>query len=74
MARMPLGEILDSLGVSADLGADDRVADAVVLLKIKNGDEVSVAIEQSDHTDWYDQRALISAAAAVVENSELKRC
>lgn len=73
MARMPLGEILDGLGVSAELGANDRVTHAVVLLKVENGGDVSVAIEQSEQTDWFDQRALISAAAAVVERSQLRR-
>ncbi|MPY80655.1 MAG: hypothetical protein GEV04_19850 [Actinophytocola sp.] len=72
MARVPLAEILDKMGVSADLGAEDRVTDAVVLLKLENDGDVAVAIEHSEKTTWYDQRALINTAAAVVDRSDLK--
>lgn len=72
MVRAPLGEILDEMGVRAELGDEDRVTDAVVLLKVENDDgEVAVVIEHSDRTNWFDQRALVNAAAAVVDGADL---
>lgn len=73
MERAPLGEILDGMGVRAELGDEDRVTDAVVLLKVENSDgEVAVVIEHSDRTNWFDQRALVNAAAAVVDGADLE--
>ena len=74
MSRAPLGDVLDRMGVSADLRSGDHVTDAVVLMKVENEEgDVSVIIEHSEHTNWFDQRALINAASAVVERSDLKR-
>lgn len=74
MARTPLGDVMDRMGVSADLRPDDHVTDVVVLLKVQDehGD-VTVVIEHSENTGWYDQRALVNAAAAVVERADLRR-
>lgn len=74
MARTALGDVLDKMGVSADLGAGDHVTDAVVLLKVESEQgDVAVVIEHSENTTWYDQRALINAASAVVARSDLNR-
>lgn len=73
MERAALGAILDDMGVRADLGDEDRVTDAVVLLKVENDDgEVAVVIEHSEQTNWFDQRALVNAAAAIVHGTDLR--
>ena len=74
MTRAPLGDVLDQMGVAADLESGDHITDAVVLLRVENADgDVAVVIEHSEHTNWLDQRALVNAAAAVVERSEFHR-
>lgn len=74
MARTALGDVLDKMGVSADLRSGDHVTDAVVLLKVENEEgDVAVVIEHGETTSWYDQRALINAASAVVERTDLSR-
>lgn len=77
MADLPkrkIGDLLDSLGVLAELDDDDMVSDALVLLKVVDSHgAVSLCIAQSDGLSWLDQLGLLAAADAVTKQDEYQQ-
>jgi len=62
----PIGDLLDSLGIRAELGEGELVTHAVVLLKVVQVDGgVGVRTLWADGTTWYDRRALLEIARGV---------
>lgn len=69
MADQPLGQLLDALGVTADLDAGDMPTDAVVLLKVvKTDGTVSMIKGASETLDWITALGMVTAAQEI-ENS-----
>lgn len=61
------GQLLDSLGVTLDLGDGDIVPDAIVVAKVVEADgSVKVAIGSSEATTWLDELGLVTAASDIV--------
>jgi hypothetical protein len=68
LPKRKIGELLDSLGVLAELDDDDMVPAALVLLKVVDGHGgVSLCVAQSDGLSWLDQLGLLAAADAVTK-------
>lgn len=69
-----IGDLLDSLGVKADLDDEDMVPSAVVLLKTVSMDSgVAVTIASSEGMSWLDQLGLIEAARLIVTSGGYER-
>ena len=65
----PAGPILDELGVTMELGEQDRVTEIVVIAKTTDLDTGDVALViASNDLDWIAQAGLL-AAAGEVQNS-----
>lgn len=63
MPEQPVGQMLDALGLAADIDEDDMVADAVVVLKVVQADgSIALAIGTTDSRDWISQRGLLHSA------------
>lgn len=63
MTDRPVGELLDSFGVVAELDDDDLVSDAVVLLKVVSTDgQVALTIACTPSLDWISQAGMLHAA------------
>lgn len=64
-----IGDLIDSLGVDAELADDDLVDEAVVVLRIHPASEhrSGVVIAASDDLTWVSQLGLIHAARVIVE-------
>lgn len=66
MAEQPLGQLLDALGVAADLDPGDMPTDAIVLLKVVKADGSVTMINGSSETlDWISAIGMISAAQKI---------
>ncbi|MEV1006117.1 hypothetical protein [Streptomyces sp. NPDC049881] len=61
----PIGDRLDALGVKAQLGPEDLIDGAVVLLRVvtASGDRVVVAV-QSEGLDYVSELGMLAAATA----------
>jgi len=58
-----IGQLLDSLNVTADLDDGDLVTDALVILKILQPDgSIAMSIGSTDTRDWINQTGLLRAA------------
>ncbi|MFI1723924.1 hypothetical protein [Streptomyces sp. NPDC020489] len=69
MAEQKIGQLIDSLGVEADLEEGDLVADAFVILKVVKADgTVSLANARSKGLDWITRLGMVTAAQSI-ENS-----
>lgn len=69
MAEQQIGQLIDNLGVEADLDEGDLVAGAFVILKVVKADgTVSLANARSEGLDWITRLGMVTAAAAI-ENS-----
>jgi hypothetical protein len=69
--RMPVGALLDALGVRMSLGEGQQLVDAVVVGKLVdfNADPrhaTSLVLGASEGMDWIGQCGLLSAANAVI--------
>ncbi|GAA3877933.1 hypothetical protein GCM10022243_48290 [Saccharothrix violaceirubra] len=67
----PIGDLLDALGVTAQLGDHDRITEAVVIAKVveldsSTGDPL-LGVYTAAGTDWIAQRGLVHAAREVLE-------
>lgn len=64
--RRPIGDVLDALGIAAQLDADELPASAVVLLRVieADGDE-RLDISHSDGQSWIERLGMLHAAASV---------
>lgn len=68
MADQQIGQLLDTLGVTADLDDDDMVSEAVVILKVVQADgSIAIAVGASDTRDWINQRGLLHSALELTE-------
>ena len=63
----PLGQILDNLGVTADLDDDDLIASAVVVMSILvPGDNAPrLTIANNDGMSWIEQAGLLRLAERI---------
>ena len=63
----PLGEILDQLGVQADVEPDDLVSSAVVVLSVlvPGSDEPRLTIANSEGMSWIQQAGLLRLAERI---------
>ncbi|MFE9684168.1 hypothetical protein [Streptomyces sp. NPDC006285] len=66
MSEQKIGQLLDSLGVEADIEEGDLVAAAFVILKvIKTDGTVSLANARSEGLDWITRLGMVTATAAI---------
>ncbi|MDT7847208.1 hypothetical protein [Streptomyces justiciae] len=69
MAEHKIGQLIDALGVEADLDEGDLPTDAFVILKVIKADgTVSLASARSEGLDWITRLGMVTAAATI-ENS-----
>ncbi|MFF9279529.1 hypothetical protein [Streptomyces griseosporeus] len=69
MALQTIGQLIDTLGVEADLDEGDMPTDAFVILKIVKADgTVSLVNARSEGLDWITRLGMVTAAQAI-ENS-----
>ncbi|MGW9245738.1 hypothetical protein [Streptomyces badius] len=69
MADQQIGQLLDTLGVTADLDDGDLVTDALVILKILQPDgSIALSIAATDTRDWINQTGLLRAAIDISES------
>jgi hypothetical protein len=69
MADQKIGQIIDALGVEAELDEGDLPTDAFVILKIVKADgTVSLSSARSESLDWITRLGMITAAHQI-ENS-----
>ena len=67
MALQPIGDIIDQLGVTADIDAGDLVASAVVVLSVlvEGDDNPRVSICNSEGLSWIQQAGLLRLAERI---------
>ncbi|MFJ4637598.1 hypothetical protein ACIP69_18490 [Streptomyces hygroscopicus] len=66
MAEQKIGQLLDTLGVTADLDDEDMPVDAVVLLKVVRADgAVSLVKGDSESLDWISSLGMLTAAMEI---------
>lgn len=69
MSDQKVGQLIDSLGTTADLADGDMATDAVVLLKVvKATGGVALIKAQSESLDWISSLGMLTAALEI-ENS-----
>jgi hypothetical protein len=69
MAERKIGQLIDTLGVEADLDEGDLPTDAYVILKIIKADgTVSIVNARSEGLDWITRLGMVTAAQQI-ENS-----
>lgn len=66
MANQPIGQLLDTLGVTADLDDGDMVTDAHTILKVvkANGD-VTLIKATSETLDWVTALGMLTAVLEI---------
>jgi len=65
-APVPIGPILDDLGITLELEAQDRVTEVLILAKTMDLDTGDVAlVVASNDLDWIAQAGLHAAASQV---------
>lgn len=63
MAEQRIGQLLDTLGLTAELDDGDMATDAVVILKVVQADgSVAISIGITESMDWITQQGLLSGA------------
>ena len=61
----PIGQLLDSLGVTSTIAPDDLPVAALVLLKVVDADGgVRLGLAYSDGMDWITRLGMLTAATA----------
>lgn len=59
----PLGRLIDDLGITHQINADERVCGAIVLLAVEEPDgHRSLRCAWSDGMSWYERIGLLRAA------------
>ena len=70
MADQQIGQLLDTLGVTADLDDGDLVTDALVILKVLQPDgSIALSIGATDTRDWINQTGLLRSAIDISEGN-----
>lgn len=73
MSDQPIGQLLDTLGLTAELDDDDLPSDALVVLKVVKGDGSVVIVRgSSEALDWVTGLGMLTAALGI-ENSKYER-
>lgn len=69
MARQPIGDLLDSLGLVATIDDGDLISGAVVLLKVVD-DEGDVVLRSAytDGVNWLERRGMAEQHADAVRS------
>jgi hypothetical protein len=63
MHERPLGELIESMGVSHEVRPDEEVRGAVVLLAVEEADgHLSLRCTWSEGMTWYERIGLLRAA------------
>ncbi|CAM5738270.1 hypothetical protein [Streptomyces badius] len=66
MADQQIGQLLDTLGVTADLDDGDLVTDAHIVLKVVKADgETSLIKATSEALDWITALGMLTAVLAI---------
>ncbi|MET8378046.1 hypothetical protein [Streptomyces microflavus] len=66
MADQQIGQLLDTLGVTADLDQGDLVTDAHIVLKVVKADgETSLIKATSEALDWVTSIGMLTAVLAI---------
>jgi len=69
MTGQKIGQLLDSLGITADLDENDLPTDALVLLKVvKDDGSVGLVKAHSESLDWISSLGMLTAAVEVENN------
>ncbi|KQX27555.1 hypothetical protein ASD97_24970 [Streptomyces sp. Root63] len=69
MADQQIGQLLDTLGVTADLDDEDLPVDALVLIKIVKPDgAISFIKATSESLDWITSLGMLTAALHIENN------
>lgn len=70
MPDQKIGQLLDTLGVTADLDDGDMVTDALVILKVVQPDgSIAISVGASDSRDWINQRGLLHSALELTDGN-----
>lgn len=66
MGNQEIGQLLDSLGVTAELSETDMPTDALVVMKVVTAEgRTAVVIGASEASDWITQKGLLGAAREI---------
>lgn len=66
MADQQIGQLLDTLGVTADLDEGDLVTDAHIVLKVVKADgETTLIKATSEALDWVTSIGMLTAVLAI---------
>lgn len=66
MADQQIGQLLDTLGVTADLDQGDLVTDAHIVLKVVKADgETTLIKATSEALDWVTSIGMLTAVLAI---------
>ena len=74
MSDQHIGQLLDSLGVMADLDENDLIVEAIVILKVippDSNQHPSIVLTTSEGLDWISQGGLLRAAENVYDIQSL---
>lgn len=71
---LPIGPLIDSMGVTMNLRADSHLTDVIVIGRTANMDpdadgRTGLVIAMSDGTDWIVQRGLVEAARTILADA-----
>lgn len=71
-ADQPVGPLLDALGVTIELEANQHLTEAVVLGKVVDLEDntTGLVVGTSSRMDWIAQRGLIDAARHILNSCE----
>jgi hypothetical protein len=69
-ADQPVGPLLDALGVTIELEANQHLTEAIVLGKVIDLDDntTGLVIGSSNSLDWIAQRGLVAAAQHILDH------
>jgi hypothetical protein len=69
-ADQPVGPLLDALGVTIELDANQQLTEAIVLAKVVDfaDNTTGLVIGASVGLDWISQRGIVSAAQHILDD------
>ncbi|MGF2208972.1 hypothetical protein [Streptomyces albidoflavus] len=75
MAEAPIGQLLDSLGVTAELDKGDMPVDAHVLLRVVKADGTTSLVKAvSESLDWITLLGMLTAALKIENDGYVNSC
>ena len=75
MPEQKIGQLLDALGVTADLEEGDLPTDALVTLKVIRADgSVTLVKGRSESADWVTALGMVTAAQTIENNGFTRVC